>query len=145
MDTNIDRLAGPLISDEAFNLAKLYLGKLRKKQINFAEFLESTVYMAIQDKYGFNELKPHQLPTIPYQLTELENLPFEERQKVKNKIYETPRIQIYLKQKREIELKNSSNYHWLCGIRSVIKGKGDPIALNKVQQRIYEFEEKAFE
>lgn len=141
MDIKIDQLAGPLISEEAFKLGKIYLEKLRKKQITLANFLENMAYMAIQDKYGFNELRPHPLPTAPYQLTELESLAFEEKQKVRNKVYETPKIQIYLRQKREIELKNISNYRWLCEIRDILKKKNDPLALDKVQQRIYDFEE----
>lgn len=145
MDTKVEQMAGPLISEEAINLGKSYLDKLRKKQIALTEFLENMAYMAIQDKYGFNDLRPHLLPTAPYELVEFENLPYEEKKKRRDELYETFKIKKYFEQKQEIELKNISSYKWLCEIRAVIKKKGDPVALNKVQQRIYEFEENAFE
>lgn len=145
MDTKLEQLTQPLVSDEAIGLGKSYIDKLKNGQINLKEFLEDIAYMAIQDKYGFAELRPHPLPTVPYELTEFESLPFEERQKIRSRVYETSKIKVYLAQKREVELRNRANYRWICEIRAIIKEKGDPINLNRVQQRIYEFEEKAFE
>jgi len=145
MDVKIDKLTQHLVSDKTMSLSKLYLDKLRKMQINLKEFLESIAYMVIQDEYGFAEIRPYSLPAVPYELKEFERLPFEEKQKIKNQIYETERIKTYIAQKREIELKNSSNYKWLCEIRSIIKDKGDPVSLNKIQKKINEFEEKLYE
>lgn len=125
---------------ELINLCVEYLKKLFTRQITLLEFQKEVAYIAIQDKYGFTELRPKPFPTpIPEALQEYYRLSKPERMKIPDKFWKSHEISQYIKEKDKISIINKSNYHWLYELKGILSF--DDVAVQKIQSKIYAFEE----
>jgi hypothetical protein len=115
-------------------IAKLYAGAITKD-----EFLRECTYFTL--RCGFDELKPHQMPTKPIALRKFEELPEREKKKAREITFDEPEVRNYLAQKNAVIRRNSSNLKWLKENLSRLESYGDPHYSEMVRTRIQDFEE----
>lgn len=131
------------LTAELVNLCIAYLEKLFTKQITLLEFQKEVAYIATQDKYGFNELRARPFPIpIPEALQEYYRLTEPERSRIPDRFWKNPEIDIYIKERHKILVLNRGNYGWLCELKETLSF--DPIMVQKIQSRLYDFEESNY-
>ena len=128
------------VSDVRFSTtAKNLLNQLIGKQISLDGFLRECAYWALRE--GFDELRPHPLPTPPdtNAFKEFEALPKQKRDNV-DPVYfrNNPEILSYYTQVNFIKSRNAANLFWLKEIKSYLKNE-DELLLGKIAARIMEF------
>jgi len=104
--------------------------------------------LAMEDRYGFNELRPKPLPSIPEELRYYKKLnSFEKvrwvtgdktgKHKAHTNFFIEGKVADYLDQAGKIKNENESHRLWLLKLREVLKG--DTQAIIKIDARLHEF------
>ena len=104
--------------------------------------------LAMEDRYGFNELRPRPLPTVPEELRYYRKLNSFERvrwvsgdktgkHKAHSNFFLEGKVADFLDQAGKIRNENESHRLWLIKLREVLKG--DTQAIIKIDTRLAEF------
>ena len=118
------------------------LNALDNKRIGLDPFLKNVALLAIQNRFGFTELKPKPMPTAPESLRRYRRMsPLDKRKFLAEPVYKTffteGEVFAYCEQASRIYHENQSHKHWLGELRESLKDCPEHVL--KIDRRLTEF------
>ncbi len=111
---------------------------------SFEEMEHDLAYIAVQDKYGFNEIAPIRNPYMPPSLRAYQSMNMTEKnaflQQVRDFFMINGEAGKYYGEVSFAKNKTRANLVWLKRMKSIFTKDGDVSMAQKVQNRIYEFD-----
>lgn len=114
---------------------------------SFEDQERDLAYLAVNEKYGFNELRPARLPSMPKTLITYRS--FSEQEKDKFRLLNPGYFRDggeggeYYRKLRDANVVTERNLEWLKRMKAIFEAEKDQPLVEKVQNRIYEFDEMA--